>query len=186
VVLTSSSPLVSLTIPHTSTSLLCAICHHSCVPRKTSRSVTHPKIAIGQARLTQRFFRGRLLKKKKHLVDMTTLLILLSLGDGYHHPLVPNYHKDSRSGFYYGSICPIPSIRRSATLFRWNERVYQILIGTVHGRINNQDHSPLPTMVWARRCPTLRWRLTDVPRICPPSALIKNLRSATQRDSKGG
>jgi hypothetical protein len=98
---------------------------------------------------------------------MTTLLILLSLGDGYHHPLVPSYHKDSHSGFYYGSICPIPSIRRFAALFRWNERIHQILIGTVHGLINGQDHSPLPTTVWARRCPTLRWRLTDVPRTCP-------------------
>jgi hypothetical protein len=40
-----------------------------------------------QAHLTWRFFRDRLLKKKMHLVDIHTLLILLSLGLGYHHPL---------------------------------------------------------------------------------------------------
>jgi hypothetical protein len=31
-------------------------------------------------------FRDRLLKKKMHLVGMDTILILLSLGPGYHHP----------------------------------------------------------------------------------------------------
>jgi hypothetical protein len=38
------------------------------------------QIAPSQARLTWRFFRDRLPKKKMHLVDMITLLILLSLG----------------------------------------------------------------------------------------------------------
>jgi hypothetical protein len=37
--------------------------------------------------LTQRFFRGRLTKKKMHLVDMSTILIILSLRLGYYHPL---------------------------------------------------------------------------------------------------
>jgi hypothetical protein len=32
------------------------------------------------------FFRDRLRKKKMHLVCMDTLLILLSLGPGHHHP----------------------------------------------------------------------------------------------------
>jgi hypothetical protein len=46
-------------------------------------SVGHPsQIAPSQARLTWRFFRDRLPKKKMHLVDMITLLILLSLGPG--------------------------------------------------------------------------------------------------------
>jgi hypothetical protein len=46
----------------------------------------HPsQIAPSQARLTWRFFRGRLPKKKMHLVGMITLLILLSLGPG--HPI---------------------------------------------------------------------------------------------------
>jgi hypothetical protein len=44
------------------------------------------QIAPSQARLTWRFFRDRLSKKKMHLVGMDTLLILLSLGQGYHHP----------------------------------------------------------------------------------------------------
>jgi hypothetical protein len=50
-------------------------------------SVNHPsQIAPSQARLTWRFFRDRLPKKKIHLVGMDTLLILLSLGPGHHHP----------------------------------------------------------------------------------------------------
>jgi hypothetical protein len=49
--------------------------------------VGHPsQIAPSQALLTWRFFRDRLPKKKMHLVGMNTLLILLSLGPGYHHP----------------------------------------------------------------------------------------------------
>jgi hypothetical protein len=49
--------------------------------------VDHPsQIAPSQARLTWRFFRDRLPKKKMHLVGMSTLLVLLSLGPGYHHP----------------------------------------------------------------------------------------------------
>jgi hypothetical protein len=44
-------------------------------------SVGHPyQIAPSKARLTWRLFRDRLPKKKMHLVDMSTLLILLSLG----------------------------------------------------------------------------------------------------------
>jgi hypothetical protein len=49
--------------------------------------VGHPsQIAPSQARLAWRFFWGRLPKKKMHLVGMSTLLILLSPGPGYHHP----------------------------------------------------------------------------------------------------
>jgi hypothetical protein len=48
---------------------------------------SHPsQIAPSQAHLTWRFFRDRLPKQKMHLVGMITLLILLSLGLGYHHP----------------------------------------------------------------------------------------------------
>jgi hypothetical protein len=44
--------------------------------------IGHPsQIAPSQARLT-----WMLPKKKMHLVGMDTLLILLSLGIGYHHP----------------------------------------------------------------------------------------------------
>jgi hypothetical protein len=46
--------------------------------------VGHPsQIAPSQACLTWRFFRDRLPKNKMHLVDMITLLILLSLGPGH-------------------------------------------------------------------------------------------------------
>jgi hypothetical protein len=49
--------------------------------------VGHPsQIAPSQARLTWRFFRDRLPKKKMHLVGMITLLILLNLWPEYHHP----------------------------------------------------------------------------------------------------
>jgi hypothetical protein len=48
--------------------------------------VGHPsQIALSQARLTSWCSRDRLPKKKMHLVDMITLLILLSLGPGYHN-----------------------------------------------------------------------------------------------------
>jgi hypothetical protein len=49
--------------------------------------IGHPsQIALSQACLTWRFFRDRHSKKKMHLIGMDTLLILLSLGPGYHHP----------------------------------------------------------------------------------------------------
>jgi hypothetical protein len=49
--------------------------------------VGHPsQIAPSQACLTWRFFRDRLPKKKMHLIGIDTLLILLSLGPGHHHP----------------------------------------------------------------------------------------------------
>jgi hypothetical protein len=55
--------------------------------------VGHPsQIARSQARLTWRFFWDRLPKKKMHLVSISNLLILVSLGSGYHHPPGPGYH----------------------------------------------------------------------------------------------
>jgi hypothetical protein len=72
-------------------SLLCTLCLHSCAPNKTSRSVNYPKIALGQARLSQRLFRGRL-SKKMYLVGMSILSILLSLGPGYQNPTGSRYH----------------------------------------------------------------------------------------------
>jgi hypothetical protein len=62
-------------------------CPHLCTPRKTSRSITHPKIALGQARLTMEFFTGGLPKKKVYLVGMSILSILLSLESGCHNLL---------------------------------------------------------------------------------------------------
>ena len=46
-------------------------------PGRTSRSVTHPQIALGQARLTPEFFANELPEKKLQLVDMSILSILL-------------------------------------------------------------------------------------------------------------
>jgi hypothetical protein len=80
--------------PQANMSLLCTLYPHSCTPKKTYRSLNHPKIALGQARLTERFFLDKLPKKKMHLIDMSTLLILLSLRPGYHHPLGLGYHKN--------------------------------------------------------------------------------------------
>jgi hypothetical protein len=46
------------------------------------------QIAPSQARLIWRFFRDRFSKNKMSLIAMDTLLILLSIGQGYHHPRV--------------------------------------------------------------------------------------------------
>jgi hypothetical protein len=55
--------------------------------------VGHPsQISPSQAHLIWRFFRDKLPKKKIHLVDISTLLIILRLGPGYHHPLGLGYH----------------------------------------------------------------------------------------------
>jgi hypothetical protein len=50
------------------------------------------QIVTSQSCLTWRFFRDRLPKNKMHLVGMSTLLIILSLGLGYYHPPMPGYH----------------------------------------------------------------------------------------------
>jgi hypothetical protein len=85
-VLTPGSSLRSYIVPTDNTSLLCTLCSHSYAPEKNF-SVGHPsQIAPSQTRLTWRFFRDRLSKKKMHLVGTNTLLILLSLGPEYHHP----------------------------------------------------------------------------------------------------
>jgi hypothetical protein len=82
-VLTLDSSLGSYIVPtdqhesfvRTLSSLMCT---------RENFSVGHlSQIAPSQARLTWRFFRDRLPKKKMHLVGMITLLILLSLGPGH-------------------------------------------------------------------------------------------------------
>jgi hypothetical protein len=55
-------------------------------PGRTSRSVTHPQISPGQARLTSEFLGDRLPEKKLQLVDMSILSILLSPWAGVSHP----------------------------------------------------------------------------------------------------
>ena len=54
-------------------------------PGITFRTVTHPQIAPGQARLTSEFFEELLPEKKLQLVGMSILLILLSPGPGCHN-----------------------------------------------------------------------------------------------------
>jgi hypothetical protein len=51
---------------------------YSCTLGKTFLSVTHPKISLGQTRLTQRFFQTRFPKKKMYLTGMSIPLIVLS------------------------------------------------------------------------------------------------------------
>jgi hypothetical protein len=45
-------------------SLFRALYPHLCTPEKTSWLVTHPRISLGQACLTQMFFQDRLSKKE--------------------------------------------------------------------------------------------------------------------------
>jgi hypothetical protein len=66
------------------------------------------QIAPRQAHLTWRFFRDRLPKKKMHLVDMSTLLILLNLGPRYHHPLGLGYHNPPLRRQMSSSVNPKP------------------------------------------------------------------------------
>jgi hypothetical protein len=60
-------------------------CPHLCTPRKTSRLVTHPEIALGQARLTPEYFSVGILEKKVYLGGISILSILLSLESGCHN-----------------------------------------------------------------------------------------------------
>jgi hypothetical protein len=85
VVLTPGSSLVSYIVPtYQHESFMRTL--SSLMRTRENLPVGHPsQIAPNQARLTWRFFRDRLPKKKMHLVDISTLLILLSLGPVYHH-----------------------------------------------------------------------------------------------------
>jgi hypothetical protein len=85
-VLTPGSSLGSYIVPtYQHESFVCTL--SSLMRTRENFPISHPsQIAPSQARLTWRFFRDRLPKKKMHLVGMNTLLILLSLGPEYHHP----------------------------------------------------------------------------------------------------
>ena len=85
-ILTPDNSLGSYIVPTDQhESFVCTLSSLMCT--RENFPVGHPsQIASSQARLTWRFFRDRLPKKKMHLVGMDTLLILLSLGPGYHHP----------------------------------------------------------------------------------------------------
>jgi hypothetical protein len=63
--------------------------------------VGHPsQIAPSQARLIWRFFQD-ILPKKMYLVGMDTLLVLLSLGPGNHHPRGTGYHISAIGGKFW-------------------------------------------------------------------------------------
>ena len=97
-------------------------------PGITSRSVTHPQIAPGQARLTSEFFGYRLPEKKLQLVGMSILLILLSPGPGCHmltplrdrrprrsipsqeHPFLATSRTSSASSPCATSVRPVPTV----------------------------------------------------------------------------
>ena len=82
---TPGSSLGSLDWPHKPTLVFSA--HFVLTrahPGMTSRSVTHPQITPGQARLTSEFFSYELPEKKLQLVGMSILLILLSHEPGSH------------------------------------------------------------------------------------------------------
>jgi hypothetical protein len=53
------------------------------------RLVTHPEIALDQARLTSEFFSVGLLEKKVYLGGMSILSILLNLESGCHSGFLP-------------------------------------------------------------------------------------------------
>jgi hypothetical protein len=76
--------------------------------------VGHPsQIAPSQARLTWMFFRDTLPKKKMHLIVMDTLLILLSLGPGYHHPRgqdITLHYQGEWSGIHYVAFTKTPLV----------------------------------------------------------------------------
>jgi hypothetical protein len=67
-------------VTQTNPSLFCALLSSLYAPGKTFRSVTHPEIAPGQARLTLEFFADGLPEKKLQLSGISMLLILLSRG----------------------------------------------------------------------------------------------------------
>jgi hypothetical protein len=58
---------------------------HLCAPEKSSQSVTHPEIALGQTCLTLKFFAVGLLKEKVYLDGMSILSILLNIESGCHN-----------------------------------------------------------------------------------------------------
>jgi hypothetical protein len=68
-----------------------------CTPKKTSQSITHPKIASGQACITLKFFVGGVLEKNVYLGSINILSILLTLEplchNKFHHIYQVSYKK---------------------------------------------------------------------------------------------
>jgi hypothetical protein len=75
---------ISRLSPQTTTSLLCALCSHSCAPGNNF-SIGHPSSNRSRpSTLNLEFLSDKLLEKKLQLVDMSILLILLSPRSGCH------------------------------------------------------------------------------------------------------
>jgi hypothetical protein len=84
-------------------------------PGRTFRSVTLPKIGLGQARLTSEFFGDGFPEKKLQLVSMSNLIIMLSLGPGCYiltplrdrrpHRSIPSQERPLLAT----SMCPVPA-----------------------------------------------------------------------------
>jgi hypothetical protein len=89
----------------------------------------HPsQIAPSHARLTWRFFRDMHLKKNMHLIGMYTLLILLSLRPGYHHPRGQDITSSKDSGSVVPNDVPLqeplnePEPKTSLRRSQWSRR----------------------------------------------------------------
>jgi hypothetical protein len=106
-------------LPHRATQLFSVhFCPHLCTPEKTSRSVIHPEIASGQARLTPEFFARGLLKKKVYLGGMSILSILLSLELGCHNPPPPLRRPTSSSVNAKPGMSPLGHVGTSSAGIR--------------------------------------------------------------------
>src|SRR6185312_4764102 len=110
---------------------------------KTSRSVTHPQISPGQARLTSEFFGDRLPEKKLQLVGMSILLILLSPGPGC-HMLTPLRDRRPRRS--------IPSQERPLLATSRTSSASSPCDTSVR---------PVPTVPVPRPCIQCQWRIPD-------------------------
>ena len=71
--------------PQTNISLSNALWPYSCVPRKTSQEVTHPKITPHQTRLTMEFLAIKLYEKRCTLLLWVLYQSFFKLNLGYHN-----------------------------------------------------------------------------------------------------
>ena len=123
-------------------------------PGRTSRSVTHPQISPGQARLTSEFFGDRLPEKKLQLVDMSILSILLSSWAGMSHP-----HPLKRPTSSSVNLKPGTSSLGHVLYVQCQRPMCDICVSSANGLYDTSVH-PVPTA--HPRCPR-----TNPPRARP-------------------
>ena len=109
----------------------------------TSQSVTHPQIALGQARLTSEFFGDQLSEKKLQLVGMSILLILLSPMSRC-HILTPLRDRRPRRS--------IPSQKRPLLAMSRTSSASSPCATSVR---------PVPTVLVPRPCVQCQWHIPD-------------------------